>query len=91
MAVSGTYMKSPVVVRYKTSARARTVKLKILRGKTDDNIDKLLNNKVPGIGENTEILSVSVGYRYIPAEKLTATDKKVIKAVHDENVKAFQN
>tara|TARA_R100000951_G_scaffold113791_1_gene116581 strand:- start:585 stop:773 length:189 start_codon:yes stop_codon:yes gene_type:complete len=60
-----------------------------MRGKTSDNIDKLSDLKVPGINENTVIAHVGIGYRYIPQDKLTASDHKAMAAVHAQNLKTM--
>lgn len=58
-----------------------------MRGKTSDNIDKLVDLKVHGINENTVIDHVGIGYRYIPQEKLTAADRKAMAEVQKETFK----
>lgn len=70
------YLKLPITIVYKTSAKARTVKVKVLRGNTSNNIDKIVNIKVPGISEKAILKNISIGYKFIPTAKLTASDKK---------------
>jgi len=91
MAGKSASLKLPVVIRYRNTERSRTKKIKILRGKTDDNIDKLLELKIHGINEKTVIEHIGIGHNFIPTEKLTASDKKYMKSVQEENIKMLSN
>jgi hypothetical protein len=81
MATQGSYLRLPIVITYRRTQRSKKKLIKILRGKTSDNIDKLVDLKVHGINENTVIDHVGVGYRYVPQDKLTASDRKDMAAV----------
>jgi len=87
MATQGSYLRLPLVITYRRTQRSKKKLIKILRGKTSDNIDKLADLKVHGINENTVIDHVGVGYRYVPQDKLTASDRKAIAAVQAETLK----
>jgi len=87
MAAQGSYLRSPIVITYRRTQRSKKKLIKVMRGKTSDNIDKLTELKVPGLTQNTVIEHVGVGYRYIPADKLTLSDRKAISAVQAENLK----
>ena len=87
MAAQGSYLRSPVVITYRRTQRSKTKHIKIMRGKTSDNIDKLAELKVPGINQNTVIDHIGVGYRYIPEGKVTASDRKAIAAIEAETMK----
>lgn len=87
MATKGSYLRLPIVITYRRTQRSKKKLIKILRGKTSDNIDKLVDLKVHGINENTVIDHVGVGYRYVPKDKLTASDRKAIAAVQAETLK----
>ena len=87
MATQGSYLRSPIVVTYRRTERSKKKLTKILRGKTSDNIDKLISCKVPGITENTVIDHVGVGYKFVPDDKLTAADRQHIKDIEIENIK----
>ena len=91
MAGKSTSLKLPVVITYRNTERSRTKKVKILRGKTDENLDKLYDLKIYGINEKTVIDHIGVGYRYVPIDKLTAADQKAIAAVRAENLKHIAN
>jgi|TARA_R110002126_G_scaffold246750_1_gene389679 hypothetical protein len=91
MAGKSTSLKLPVVITYRNTERSRTKKVKILRGKTDENLDKLYDLKIYGINEKTVIDHIGVGYRYVPIDKLTASDQKAIAAVRAENLKHIAN
>ena len=91
MAGKSASLKLPVVITYRNTERSRTKKVKILRGKTDENLDKLYDLKIHGINEKTAIDHIGIGYRYIPADKLTAADRKNIKLVEQENLKMLSN
>ena len=62
MATQGSYLRSPVVITYRRTQRSKKKLIKILRGKTSDNIDKIVESKVHGINENTVIDHVGIGY-----------------------------
>ena len=79
------YLTSPIVITYRNTERSRTKKVKILRGKTDENITKLMELQIQGITENTVFEHIGIGYRYIPKDKLTSRDKRAIKQVMSEN------
>lgn len=87
MATKGSYLRLPLVITYRRTQRSKKKLIKIMRGKTSDNIDKLVDLKVHGINENTVIDHVGVGYRYIPKDKLTASDRKAMDAVQAETLK----
>ena len=87
MAIQGSYLRLPLVITYRRTQRSKKKLIKILRGKTSDNIDKLADLKVHGINENTVIDHVGIGYRYIPKAKLTASDRKAMAAVQAETLK----
>ena len=91
MAGKSASLKLPVVITYRNTERSRTKKVKILRGKTDENLDKLYDLKIYGINEKTVIDHIGVGYRYVPIDKLTAADQKAIAAVRAENLKHIAN
>jgi hypothetical protein len=91
MATQGSYLRSPVVITYRRTQRSKKKLIKILRGKTSDNIDKIVESKVYGINENTVIDHVGIGYKYIPKDKLTAADRKAIQAIVDETLKNTAN
>jgi hypothetical protein len=91
MAGKSTSLKLPVVITYRNTERSRTKKVKILRGKTDENLYKLHDLKIYGINEKTVIDHIGVGYRYVPIDKLTASDQKAIAAVRAENLKHIAN
>jgi hypothetical protein len=91
MATQGSYLRSPVVITYRRTQRSKKKLIKILRGKTSDNIDKIVESKVHGINENTVIDHVGIGYKYIPKDKLTAADRKAIQAISDETLKNTAN
>ena len=86
MAKQGSSATLPVVITYRTTERSRTKKIKILRGKTDDNISKLVDMEIPGITEKSAIDHVQIGYSFIPKDKLTAADKKAIEQINQENI-----
>ena len=87
MATKGSYLRLPIVITYRRTQRSKKKLIKIMRGKTSDNIDKLVDLKVHGINENTVIDHVGIGYRYVPQDKLTASDRKAIQAIVDETLK----
>jgi len=87
MATQGSYLRLPLVITYRRTQRSKKKLIKIMRGKTSDNIDKLVDLKVHGINENTVIDHVGVGYRYVPKDKLTASDRKAMAAVQAETLK----
>ena len=87
MAAQGSYLRSPVVITYRRTQRSKKKLIKILRGKTSDNIDKIVESKIYGINENTVIDHVGIGYRYVPQDKLTASDRKAMAAVQAETLK----
>jgi len=87
MATQGSYLRLPLVITYRRTQRSKKKLIKILRGKTSDNIDKLVDLKVHGINENTVIDHVGVGYQYVPQDKLTASDHKGMAAVQAETLK----
>lgn len=87
MAAQGSYLRSPIVITYRRTQRSKKKLIKIMRGKTSDNIDKLTELKVPGFTQNTVIDHVGVGYRYVPADKLTLSDRKSMAAIEAENLK----
>jgi len=91
MATQGSYLRSTVVITYRRTQRSKKKLIKILRGKTSDNIDKIVESKVYGINENTVIDHVGIGYKYIPKDKLTAADRKAIQAIVDETLKNTAN
>jgi hypothetical protein len=91
MATQGSYLRSPVVITYRRTQRSKKKLIKILRGKTSDNIDKIVESKVHGINENTVIDHVGIGYKYIPKDKLTAADRAAIQAIADETLKNTAN
>ena len=78
MATQGSYLRLPLVITYRRTRRSKKKLIKILRGKTSVNIDKLADLKVHGINENTVIDHVGIGYRYVPESKLTASDRKAM-------------
>jgi len=87
MATQGSYLRLPLVITYRRTQRSKKKLIKILRGKTSDNIDKLADLKVHGINENTVIDHVGIGYRYVPQDKLTVSDRKAMAAVQAETLK----
>ena len=87
MAAQGSYLRSPIVITYRKTQRSKKKLIKVMRGKTSDNIDKLTELKVPGFTQNTVIDHVGVGYRYVPADKLTLSDRKSMAAIEAENLK----
>lgn len=87
MAAQGSYLRSPIVITYRRTQRSKKKLIKIMRGKTSDNIDKLTELKVPGFTQNTVIDHVGVGYRYVPTSKLTLSDRKSMAAIEAENLK----
>jgi len=89
MAKKGLYLRLPIVITYRRTQRSKKKLIKIMRGKTSDNIDKLAEYKVHGINENAVIVHIGVGYRYIPKDKLTSADRKDIAAIKAETLKNF--
>ena len=87
MAGKTTSLKLPVVITYRNTERSRTKKVKILRGKTDENLYKLHDLKIYGINEKTVIDHIGVGYRYVPKDKLTGADRKALAAIISESLK----
>lgn len=85
MAKKDISLKLPIVITYRNTERSRTKKIKIIRGKTDENLEKLYELQIHGINEKTVIDHVGIGYRYVPHNKLTAGDKRAMKSIQQEN------
>lgn len=75
MAVAGQFVTSPVVVTYRKTERSKKKLVKILRGKTAVNIEKLMDGKVSGIPDTAVIMHVGVGLRWVPEDKITEGDR----------------
>lgn len=79
------YLRLPVTVRYRKTQRSKKSFVKVIRGRTADSIEKLSELKIHGINEKTVIEHVGVGYRYIPKEKLSVSDKRAIQTIRDSS------
>lgn len=81
MATAGQFVTSPVVVTYRKTQRSKKKLIKILRGKSAVNIDKLMDGKISGIPDTAVIMHVGVGLRWVPKDKITAGDLKAQRQI----------
>ena len=73
------YLRSPITITFKPGPRSKKKLVKVLRGITANNIDRIYRGvSIPGIPSKAEILHIGIGYRYIPDDKLTKSDQKMM-------------
>jgi|3_EtaG_2_1085321.scaffolds.fasta_scaffold220804_3 hypothetical protein len=60
------YVKAPITITYKTSAKARKVRKKTFRNThMDAIIERLEKNKIPGFTERTVIIHIGWGSAFL--------------------------